>query len=132
MAKASQAHGDMLTALLVAGIGIIGVGWLVVKNYQPTSPPYALAATLWQIVPAVIVFPPLSLFWLAGDSYANRGSSSTQRVRIKPRWQPSPSGKTFLPLLAPLIFRKKNKQHGCGITPTCPLAARKRVPWGAS
>ncbi len=28
MAKASQAHGDMLTALLVAGIGIIGVGGL--------------------------------------------------------------------------------------------------------
>ena len=89
MAKASQAHGDMLNALLVAGIGIIGVGWLVVKNYQPTSLPYAVAATLWRIV-AVIVFPPLSLFWLAGDSYANRGSSSAQRVCNEPRWQSSP------------------------------------------
>ncbi len=33
MAKASQVHGDMLNGLLVAAIGIVGVGWLVVKNY---------------------------------------------------------------------------------------------------
>jgi hypothetical protein len=86
MAKASQARCNMLNGLLVSAIGIIGVGWLAVKNYQPISLPCAVAATLLRTLPAVIAFPPLSVFWLAGDSYANRGSSSAQRVRIEPRW----------------------------------------------
>jgi hypothetical protein len=84
MAQAALAHGDTLNGLLVAGAGTLGAGWLLVSNCRRFRLPYALAATLLQIALAAIIFPPLSLLWLIGDNYANRGTSGAQRVRIEP------------------------------------------------
>ncbi len=82
MARAAQAHGDILNGLLVAGAGLFGACWLVVNNYRRTNLPYAGIITVLQIALAVIHVPPLSLALLIGDHNANRAPSNAQKVRI--------------------------------------------------
>ena len=82
MARAAEAHGDILNGLLVAGAGLFGACWLVVNNYRRTNLPYAAIATVLQIALAVICVPPLSHFLVISDLNTNRAPSDAQKVRV--------------------------------------------------
>ena len=81
VAAAANAHGDVLNGLIVAGLGLFGAGCIVVNNYRRTSLLSAAAATVLQLVVAILFFPPLPFAAIIGDRYVGRGYV---RVRIEP------------------------------------------------
>jgi hypothetical protein len=81
MAAAAKAHGDVLNGLLVTGLGLFGAGCILVNNYRRASPIYAAAATVLQLVLAVVLFPPLSLAGLIGANEHYRPPGGAQRQR---------------------------------------------------
>jgi hypothetical protein len=64
MAAAAKTQGDVLNGLLVIGLGLFGAGRTLVSNYRRAGLFYATAATVLQLVLAVVLFPPLSLLGL--------------------------------------------------------------------
>jgi hypothetical protein len=81
MLKAAEVHGNIWSGLLVAGGGAVGACWLLVTAYRRSSLLYASAAIVLQLALSVIAFPPLSIFWLIADQWANRDPSAAPRQR---------------------------------------------------